>query len=96
MLAIQKLLWYIITAFRTGLDFRPVLPQAVSRGEEGPGGKKLKILEEIIMKILKKTFGVCLIGLGIGILLVLFLPVLGWLFLIGVIVILVGILWLLC
>ena len=43
------------------------------------------------MKILKKTFGVCLIGLGIGILLVLFLPVLGWLFLIGVIVILVGI-----
>ena len=48
------------------------------------------------MKILKKTFGVCLIGLGIGILLVLFLPVLGWLFLIGVIVILVGILWLLC
>lgn len=56
----------------------------------------IKILEEIIMKILKKTFGVCLIGLGIGILLVLFLPVLGWLFLIGVIVILVGILWLLC
>ena len=48
------------------------------------------------MKILKKTFGVCLIGLGIGILLVLFLPVLRWLFLIGVIVILVGILWLLC
>ena len=56
----------------------------------------LKILEEIIMKILKKTFGVCLVGLGIGILLVLFLPIAGWLFLIGVIVILVGILWLLC
>jgi len=53
-------------------------------------------LEEIIMKILKKTFGVCLVGLGIGILLVLFLPITGWLFLIGVIVILVGILWLLC
>ena len=48
------------------------------------------------MKILKKTLGVCLIGLGIGILLVLFLPTLGWLFLIGVVVILVGILWLLC
>ena len=47
------------------------------------------------MKILKKTFGVCLVGLGIGILLV-FLPITGWLFLIGVIVILVGILWLLC
>ena len=48
------------------------------------------------MKILKKTLGVCLVGLGIGILLVLFLPIAGWLFLIGVIVILVGILWLLC
>lgn len=48
------------------------------------------------MKILKKTCGVCLVGLGIGILLVLFLPVVGWLFLIGVIVILVGMLWLLC
>ncbi len=48
------------------------------------------------MKILKKTFGVCLIGLGIGILLVLFLPALWWLILIGIIVILVGMLWLLC
>ena len=48
------------------------------------------------MKILKKTFGVCSIGLGTGILLVLFLPVVGWLFLIGIIVIFVGILWLLC
>lgn len=48
------------------------------------------------MKILKKTCGVCLIGLGIGILLVLFLPVLGWLIAIGVVMILVGILWLLC
>lgn len=48
------------------------------------------------MKILKKTLGVCLMGLGIGILLVLFLPIAGWLFLIGIIVILVGILWLLC
>ena len=48
------------------------------------------------MKILKKTLGVCLVGLGIGILLVLFLPIAGWLFFIGVIVILVGILWLLC
>ena len=48
------------------------------------------------MKILKKTFGVCLIGLGLGILLVLFLPALWWLVLIGVIVIVVGGLWLLC
>ena len=48
------------------------------------------------MKILKKTFGVCLIGLGLGILLVLFLPALWWLILIGIIVIVVGGLWLLC
>ena len=32
--------------------------------------------------ILKKTCGVCLIGLGLGILLVLLLPITGWLFLI--------------
>ncbi len=47
------------------------------------------------MKIFKKTFGVCLVGLGMGILLELFLPTVGWLFLIGVMVVLVGILWLL-
>lgn len=45
---------------------------------------------------LKKTLGVCLIGLGIGILLVLLLPFTGWLFLIGAIVMLVGFLWLAC
>ena len=32
---------------------------------------------------LKKTLGVCLIGLGLGILLVLLLPISGWLFTIG-------------
>ena len=48
------------------------------------------------MKILKKTFGVCLIGFGLGILLVLFLPTIWWLILIGVIVMVVGGLWLLC
>ena len=48
------------------------------------------------MKILKKTFGVCLVGLGIGILLVLFLPITGWLFLIGITIIAVGFLWLAC
>ena len=36
---------------------------------------------------LKKTFGVCLIGLGIGMLLVLLLPFAGWLFIIGAILI---------
>ena len=45
---------------------------------------------------LKKTLGVCLIGLGIGILLVLLLPITGWLFLIGAIVMIVGFLWLAC
>ncbi len=44
--------------------------------------------------ILKKTLGVCLIGLGVGILLVLLLPITGWLILIGLIVIAVGFMWL--
>lgn len=45
---------------------------------------------------LKKTLGVTLIGLGVGILLVLLLPITGWLFLIGATVIIVGLLWLAC
>ena len=45
---------------------------------------------------LKKTLGVCLIGLGFGILLVLLLPLTGWLFLIGAIVMIVGFIWLAC
>lgn len=49
-----------------------------------------------MLKVLKKTLGVCLIGFGIGILLVLLLPVAGWLFVIGVIVVLVGLMWLAC
>ena len=36
-----------------------------------------------MLEALKKTIGVCLIGIGIGILLVLLLPITGWLFLIG-------------
>lgn len=47
-------------------------------------------------KILKKTLAVCLIGLGLGILMVLLLPVTGWLFIIGVAVVCVGIMWLAC
>ena len=46
--------------------------------------------------LFKKTIGVCLIGLGLGILLVLLLPLTGWLFLIGAIVMLVGFLWIAC
>ena len=45
---------------------------------------------------LKKTLGVCFIGLGLGILLVLLLPITGWLFLIGAIVMIVGLIWLAC
>ncbi len=46
--------------------------------------------------LLKKTIGVCLIGLGIGILLVLLLPITGWLFMIGVALACIGIMWLIC
>lgn len=45
---------------------------------------------------LKKTLGVCLIGLGLGILMVLLLPITGWLILIGLAVIAIGFIWLAC
>ena len=46
------------------------------------------------MNLLKKTMGVCMIGLGVGILLALLLPITGWIFAIGVVLLLLGILWL--
>lgn len=46
--------------------------------------------------ILKKTCGVCLIGMGLGILLVLLLPIAGWLFLIGIAILILGLIWLSC
>ena len=49
-----------------------------------------------MLHILKKTIAVCLIGLGTGILLMLLLPIAGWLFLIGVAVIAIGLMWLMC
>ena len=49
-----------------------------------------------MLKVLKKTLGVCLIGFGLGILLVLLLPIAGWLFIIGVAIVLVGLIWLSC
>lgn len=49
-----------------------------------------------MLEALKKTIGVCLIGLGLGILLVLLLPISGWLFAIGVVVVAVGLMWLSC
>lgn len=45
---------------------------------------------------LKKTLGVCLIGIGTGVLLVLLLPITGWLFIIGVSLFILGIAWLFC
>ena len=49
-----------------------------------------------MFRLLKKTIAVCLIGLGLGILLVLLLPLSGWLFLIGVALACIGIMWLAC
>ncbi len=46
------------------------------------------------MRIFKKTLAVCLVGLGLGILLVILLPFTGWLFLIGVTIVTLGISWL--
>ena len=50
----------------------------------------------IMLKLFRKTLAICLIGLGLGILLVLLLPITGWLFIIGVVVICVGFMWLAC
>ena len=41
-------------------------------------------------KILKKLLATCLIGFGLGVLLVLLLPVAGWLFIIGLAIFIVG------
>lgn len=50
----------------------------------------------VMLKLFRKTLAICLIGLGLGILLVLLLPITGWLFIIGVVVICVGFMWLAC
>ena len=47
-------------------------------------------------RLLKKTIAVCLIGLGLGMLLVLLLPISGLLFIIGLIIVAVGFMWLCC
>lgn len=48
------------------------------------------------MRILKKTLAVCLIGFGLGILMVILLPFTGWLFLLGIVIVAVGLMWLTC
>ncbi len=49
-----------------------------------------------MFKLFKKTIGVSLIGIGLGILLVLLLPLTGWLFIIGVATVCIGLMWLAC
>ena len=49
-----------------------------------------------MFRLLKRTIGVCFIGIGVGVLLVLLLPIAGWLFLIGAAVLIIGIMWLFC
>ena len=49
-----------------------------------------------MLRLLKRTIGVCLIGIGLGVLLVLLLPITGWLFIIGAAILIVGIVWLFC
>jgi len=49
-----------------------------------------------MLSILKKTIAVCLIGFGLGMLLVLLLQLRGWLFLIGITIIALGLTWLAC
>ena len=46
--------------------------------------------------LLKKTLAICLIGFGLGILLVLLLPMTGWLFIIGITIVAVGLMGLAC
>ena len=43
---------------------------------------------------LKKTIGVCLVGIGTGVLMVLLLPITGWLFIVGVALFALGLAWL--
>ncbi len=49
-----------------------------------------------MFRLLKRTFGVCLLGIGLGILLVLLLPIAGWLFIVGAALLIVGLIWLFC
>lgn len=49
-----------------------------------------------MLRLFKKTLAVCLIGLGLGVLLVILLPFSGWLFIIGVALVAVGIAWISC
>lgn len=49
-----------------------------------------------MLKVFKKTIGVFFVGIGVGMLLVLLLPLRGWLVAIGAILAILGIIWLFC
>ena len=49
-----------------------------------------------MFRLFKRTIGVCLLGIGLGILLVLLLPIAGWLFIIGGTLLILGLIWLFC
>ncbi len=49
-----------------------------------------------MFRALKKTIAVCLVGFGVGVLLVLLLPISWWLFVIGTVIVAVGLMWLSC
>lgn len=46
------------------------------------------------MGLFKKTLGVCMVGFGIGAILVLLLPAAGWVFVIGIVLLILGLIWL--
>lgn len=50
----------------------------------------------MFFRTLKKTLAVCIFGLGVGILLVLLLPISWWFFIIGVAMVALGLVWLSC
>ena len=49
-----------------------------------------------MFRLLKRTIGVCLLGIGVGILLVLLLPTVGWLFMVGAVLLILGLVWIFC
>ena len=49
-----------------------------------------------MFRLFRKTLAVCLIGFGLGVLLVILLPFSGWLFIVGLTIVIVGITWLSC
>ena len=49
-----------------------------------------------MLRLFKKTLAVCLIGFGLGLLLVVLLPFSGWLFIVGLALVGLGVAWISC